>query len=224
MATARITSGRAPAPMPSACSPTRICPPRRARSARALWRYANILSGGGQGARNARLITPLPGGSSPDHGPARSPSSVLVPGMPCPGRRVAPRARRLQSALLARAAPRLPEGTDFSLTPHVPGGGCEGYGLRPPRRIGGSGRAWVELPGDVVRRELTAGQSLRAHPRHIGMFDATGAVQVAEVQGVSGRDDTYHCAVLSGPGVVWLRSMRSSPGHGPRPARERAAG
>ncbi len=91
-------------------------------------------------------------------------------------------------------------------------------------RIGGSGRAWVELPGDVVRRELTAGQSLRAHPRHIGMFDATVAVQVAEVQGISGCDDTYHCAVLSGPGVVWLRSMRSSPGHGPRPARERAAG
>ena len=106
----------------------------------------------------------------------------------------------------------------------MPGGGCEGYGLRPPRGIGGSGRAWVELPGDVVRRELTAGQSLRAHPRHIGMFDATVAVQVAEVQGISGRDDTYHCAVLSGPGVVWLRSMRSSPGHDPRPARERAAG
>ena len=91
-------------------------------------------------------------------------------------------------------------------------------------RIGGSGRAWIELAGDVLRRELTAGQSLRAHPEHIGMFDATVAVQVAEVQGISGRDDTYHCAVLSGPGVVWLRSMASSPGHGPRPARERAAG
>ena len=62
----------------------------------------------------------------------------------------------------------------------------------------------------MVRRELTAGQSLRAHPKHIGMFDATVAVQVAEVQGISGRDDTYHCAVLSGPGVVWLRSMASS--------------
>jgi uncharacterized protein (AIM24 family) len=91
-------------------------------------------------------------------------------------------------------------------------------------RLGGSGRAWVELPGDVVRRELTAGQSLRAHPRYIGMFDATIAVQVAEVQGISGRDDIYPCAVLSGPGVVWLRSMPSSLGQGPRPARERAVG
>ena len=47
------------------------------------------------------------------------------------------------------------------------------------------------------------------------MFDATVAVQVAEVQGISGRDDTYHCAVLSGPGVVWLRSMRLEPGTWP---------
>lgn len=101
--------------------------------------------------------------------------------------------------------PRSPRGQDLSLW-----------------RIGGSGRAWVALPGDVVKRELTAGQSLRAHPRHIGMFDATVAVQVAEVQGTSGRDDdTYLCAVLSGPGKVWLRSMSSSPGHNPRPAGQR---
>jgi uncharacterized protein (AIM24 family) len=78
-------------------------------------------------------------------------------------------------------------------------------------RIGGTGRAWVELPGDVVRRELTAGQSLRAHPGHIGMFDTTITVQVA-VLDVSGRDDAYPCAVLSGPGVVWLRSMPVSAG------------
>jgi uncharacterized protein (AIM24 family) len=78
-------------------------------------------------------------------------------------------------------------------------------------RIGGAGRAWVELPGDVVRQELTAGQSLRAHPRHIGMFDATIAIQLTQVRGVSGRDDAYPCAVLSGPGAVWLRSMPVNP-------------
>jgi uncharacterized protein (AIM24 family) len=94
-------------------------------------------------------------------------------------------------------------------------------------RIGGRGRAWVELPGDVVRRELTTGQSLRAHPRHIGMFDATVAIQVAEVQGISGHDGAYPCAVLSGPGAVWLRSMPSPPA--PRPGggrveREQARG
>jgi len=107
--------------------------------------------------------------------------------------------------------------------PPVPGApGGQGLALW---RIAGSGQAWVELPGDVVTRELTAGQSLRAHPRHIGMFDATVTVQVAEVRGTSGRDDdTYPCAVLSGPGEVWLRSMPSSLGHSPRPARQRAVG
>jgi uncharacterized protein (AIM24 family) len=106
--------------------------------------------------------------------------------------------------------------------PAVPGSpGGQGLALW---RISGSGRAWVELSGDVVRHELTGGQSLRAHPRHIGMFDATVAVQVAELQGLSGRDDSYPCAVLSGPGMVWLRSMPSSLGDSPRSACERAAG
>ena len=77
-------------------------------------------------------------------------------------------------------------------------------------RIGGSGRAWVELAGDMVRRELTTGQSLRAHPRHVGMFDSTVAIQVTQVQGVSSRFSGYPCAVLSGPGVVWLQSMPSA--------------
>jgi uncharacterized protein (AIM24 family) len=71
-------------------------------------------------------------------------------------------------------------------------------------RIGGSGRAWVGLAGDVVRRELTAGQSLRVHPEHIGMFGSTVAIQITQVYGISSRDSDYPCAVLSGPGVVWL--------------------
>jgi uncharacterized protein (AIM24 family) len=72
-------------------------------------------------------------------------------------------------------------------------------------RICGSGRAWVGLPGDVVRRELATGQALRAHPRHIGMVEATVAIQVAVVHGSPGHDG-YPCCVLSGPGAVWLQS------------------
>jgi uncharacterized protein (AIM24 family) len=108
------------------------------------------------------------------------------------------------------------------LAPRCPGG--RGITLW---RIGGSGRAWVGLPGDVVRRELTAGQSLRAHPRYIGMFDATIAIQVARVEGISGHDDAYPCAVLSGPGAVWLGSMPASSAErlgGGRPTREQAVG
>jgi uncharacterized protein (AIM24 family) len=79
------------------------------------------------------------------------------------------------------------------------------------RRIGGQGRAWVELSGDVVRRELAAGTSLRTHPWHIGMSEGSVAVQMAEVAlpGSShlGSDAQYF-AVLSGPGTVWLQSMQ----------------
>jgi uncharacterized protein (AIM24 family) len=77
-------------------------------------------------------------------------------------------------------------------------------------RISGSGRAWVGLAGDVVRRELTAGQSLRAHPEHVGMFSSTVVIQVTQVAGISSRSSGYPCAVLSGPGVVWLQSMPSA--------------
>lgn len=77
-------------------------------------------------------------------------------------------------------------------------------------RIGGSGRAWVALAGDVVRRELAAGQSLRADPKHIGMFDGTVAIQVTQVRGIASQNSGYSYAVLSGPGVVWLQSMPSA--------------
>jgi uncharacterized protein (AIM24 family) len=90
------------------------------------------------------------------------------------------------------------------------------------RRIGGTGRVWIELSGEVFRRELTAGTSLRTHPWHIGICDATVAVQMAAVTEPA-RDragaDVRLLAVLSGPGSVWLQST-------PRcvPAVEGAAG
>jgi uncharacterized protein (AIM24 family) len=78
------------------------------------------------------------------------------------------------------------------------------------RRIGGTGRAWVELSGDIVRHDLRAGASLRARPGHIGMSDASVSVQVAELDEPAGRQadgQARQLAVLSGPGSVWLQSM-----------------
>lgn len=78
------------------------------------------------------------------------------------------------------------------------------------RRIGGRGRAWVELSGDVIRRDLAAGTSLRTRPWHIGMADASVAVQTAElVRPATSYPGTaaQGLAVLSGPGTVWLQSM-----------------
>lgn len=64
-------------------------------------------------------------------------------------------------------------------------------------QVSGSGRAWVGLGGDVVERELTASQSLRAQQDHVGMFVPTVTIQVTGDHGI---------CVLSGPGTVWLQS------------------
>jgi uncharacterized protein (TIGR00266 family) len=96
-------------------------------------------------------------------------------------------------------------GFQQSFTAGVFGG--EGFILQ---RIGGEGRAWVELAGEVVPYELSPGQSLRVHPGHIGMFEASVAFQVMRVQGIANRyfgGDSHHFGVLSGPGKVWLQSM-----------------
>ncbi len=96
-------------------------------------------------------------------------------------------------------------GFQQSFTAGVFGG--EGFILQ---RIAGQGHAWVELGGEVVRYELAPGQSLRVHPGHVGMFEASVAFQVVRVQGIANRyfgGDSHHFGVLSGPGTVWLQSM-----------------
>lgn len=75
------------------------------------------------------------------------------------------------------------------------------------QRISGCGRAWVALSGDVVKRDLAAGTSLRTHPWHIGMSEASIAVQMAELRPTASTD-AHQFAVLSGPGSVWLQSMQ----------------
>jgi uncharacterized protein (AIM24 family) len=83
----------------------------------------------------------------------------------------------------------------------------EGFVLH---RLGGQGRAWAELSGHVIPHELVAGQSLRVHPGHVGMFRTSLSFQVVRVPGVANRyfgGDAHYFAELSGPGTVWLQSM-----------------
>jgi uncharacterized protein (TIGR00266 family) len=83
----------------------------------------------------------------------------------------------------------------------------EGFVLQ---RVGGQGRAWIELAGEVVTYNLAPGESLRVHPGHVGMFTASVSFQVMRVPGIANRyfgGDEHHFAVLSGPGSVWLQSM-----------------
>jgi uncharacterized protein (AIM24 family) len=85
--------------------------------------------------------------------------------------------------------------------------GGEGFILQ---RVGGTGRAWVELSGHVTEYNLQVGQVLRVHPGHVGLFDASVSFQVQRVPGMANRylgADGHHFVLLSGPGRVWLQSM-----------------
>lgn len=85
--------------------------------------------------------------------------------------------------------------------------GGEGFILQ---RLAGTGRAWVELSGHVTEYSLQAGQVIRVHPGHVGLFDASVSFQVQRVPGLANRylgSDGHHFVLLSGPGRIWLQSM-----------------
>lgn len=85
--------------------------------------------------------------------------------------------------------------------------GGEGFLLQ---RVSGNARAWIELSGEVLAYDLVAGQTMRAHPGHVGLFQASVSFQVQRVPGLANRylgADGHHFVVLTGPGRVYLQSM-----------------
>jgi uncharacterized protein (AIM24 family) len=85
--------------------------------------------------------------------------------------------------------------------------GGEGFILQ---KIGGTGRAFVDLSGEVIVYDLAAGQTMRVHPGHAGLFQASVTFSVQRVPGLANRymgQDGHHFAVLTGPGRIWLQSM-----------------
>jgi len=85
--------------------------------------------------------------------------------------------------------------------------GGDGFILQ---KLEGQGRAWIELSGELIHYTLEPGQTLMAHPGHVGMFEASVQFQVTRVPGVMNMafgDDGLHLVALTGPGQVWLQSM-----------------
>jgi uncharacterized protein (TIGR00266 family) len=85
--------------------------------------------------------------------------------------------------------------------------GREGFLLQ---RLSGKGRAYVELHGQVVAFQLDAGQQLRVHPGHLGLFEATVGLDLTTVPGIRNKlfgGDGLFLAQLTGPGEVWLQSI-----------------
>ena len=85
--------------------------------------------------------------------------------------------------------------------------GREGFLLQ---KLSGSGKAFVELHGQVVAFKLAPGEELRIHPGHIGLFEATCALDLTTIPGIRNKlfgGDGLFVARLTGPGEVWLQSI-----------------
>jgi uncharacterized protein (TIGR00266 family) len=85
--------------------------------------------------------------------------------------------------------------------------GGDGFRLQ---KLTGSGTAFVELSGELIQRDLAAGEVLRVHPGHVGMFDASVTFEIATVPGIKNKffgGDGLFLAKLTGPGKIWLQSL-----------------
>jgi uncharacterized protein (TIGR00266 family) len=92
---------------------------------------------------------------------------------------------------------------------HLGSGVVGGFGFLL-QRLEGVGHAWIELAGEISEYDLAAGQTLRVHPAHVGVIEATVAYELTTVPGIKNKifgGDGLFLLRLSGPGKVWLQSL-----------------
>lgn len=107
--------------------------------------------------------------------------------------------------LCATPGVRIGVGFQQSLGAGIFGG--EGFRLQ---HIEGEGTAWIELSGEVIAKDLRAGETLRVHPGHVGAFQTSVSFQITRIPGISNMlfgGDGIFLAALTGPGRVWLQSL-----------------
>src|SRR6202046_5735122 len=105
------------------------------------------------------------------------------------------------------ATPQVTIGVGFqqSLGAGIFGG--DGFMLQ---KLGGTGTAWLELSGELIRKDLAPGETLRVHPGHVGAFQASVSFQITTVPGIKNAifgGDGIFLAALTGPGTVWLQTL-----------------
>lgn len=85
--------------------------------------------------------------------------------------------------------------------------GGDGFLLQ---KVSGQGTAWLELSGEMIAKDLAAGETLRVHPGHVGAFEANVSFQITRIHGIRNLvfgGDGIFLAALTGPGKVWLQTM-----------------
>jgi uncharacterized protein (AIM24 family) len=91
--------------------------------------------------------------------------------------------------------------------------GGDGFRLQ---HIEGEGTAWIELSGEVVTKDLRAGETLRVHPGHVGAFQASVSFQIARIPGIRNMifgGDGIFLAALTGPAESGYNPCRSPNWH-----------
>jgi uncharacterized protein (TIGR00266 family) len=74
----------------------------------------------------------------------------------------------------------------------------------------GTGMAFVSIDGEVVERQLRAGESILVHPGHIAAFRGSIQYDVELMKGVKNMlfgGDGLYLIRLTGPGHVWLHGV-----------------
>ncbi|HEX8765727.1 MAG TPA: TIGR00266 family protein [Candidatus Acidoferrum sp.] len=78
------------------------------------------------------------------------------------------------------------------------------------QHVSGQGTAWLELSGELVIKDLRAGETLRVHPGHVGAFQTSVSFEITTVPGIKNvifGGDGIFLASLTGPGRVWLQTL-----------------
>jgi uncharacterized protein (TIGR00266 family) len=78
------------------------------------------------------------------------------------------------------------------------------------QKVTGPGTVWLDLSGEVIEKELGAGERFLVQAGHIGMFTPNVQFDIQMVNGfkniIFGGEGLF-LATLVGPGHVWLQSM-----------------
>ncbi len=81
------------------------------------------------------------------------------------------------------------------------------------QRMSGAGTAWIELGGEIVTYDLAAGETMRVHPGHVGMFEDSVNFEITRIKGIANMlfgGDGIFLAALTGPGRIWLQTLTVS--------------
>jgi len=78
------------------------------------------------------------------------------------------------------------------------------------QKLSGTADAWIGLSGEVVTYDLAPGQTIRAHPGHVGMLEERVSFDITTIKGIGNAvfgGDGVFLAALTGPGRIWLQTL-----------------